>query len=50
MASDMNVLAEFPFLGGVMSNKVKAAWWSLRIAFFLGPFLARGWTSSSICS
>ena len=40
MASDMNVLAEFPFLGGAMSNKVKTAWWSLRIAFFLGPFLA----------
>lgn len=40
MASDMNVLAEFPFLWGVTSNKVKTAWWSLRIAFFLGTFLA----------
>ncbi len=40
MASDMNVFAEFPFLRGFMNNTVKTAWWSLRIAFFLGPFLA----------
>ena len=40
MASDMNVLAQFPFLGGFMNNKIKTAWWSLKIALFLGPFLA----------
>src|SRR5437016_8162873 len=26
--------------GGHMNDNVSAAWWSLRIAFFLGPFLA----------
>ena len=27
-------------LGGFMQDRLNAAWWSLRLAFFLGPFIA----------
>src|SRR5215467_16194618 len=26
--------------GGAMQDNMRSAWWALRIAFFLGPFLA----------